>query len=464
MRFLLCLLLFLSLFHQVLGGDVELPVLPLYPSEDELFYKPPGGDSWKEKPAGTILRARNVTFATLQPNVPSEAKAYQLLFVTQDVNKQPATTVTTIVVPKEANFNRLLSFQNAYDSPDIDCSPSYGFQNQVTGSAYTWNQAQLFILGRFPMKGGPVINIPDYEGSNAAFTLGPQAAYHTLDSIRAALNSQDITGLSSDANTILYGYSGGGFATEWATEFHASYAPTLKVIGAAMGGLPTNILNTYRHVNNGPFSELCVLATLGLANAYSKVNDYVNEHLLPEYKKAFFYPRVRCGPHAGIDAQPALSNMNITAMYDNGDDILTDFKELIEEIGVMGQRICENNTPNFPLYIWAGTNDDVVRPIADVKALVDKFRAAGTKVTYVPWLLQGHITTLLSGLGPAHNWIYKRFKNAEKLAQFDAILQDENEDLPMDSTEEEDFAEWSNFGSQRILLDEEAAREHGYEL
>jgi triacylglycerol lipase len=137
MRFLLCLLPLLSLFHQVLGGDVDLPVLPLYPSEDELFYKPPEGESWKEKPAGTILRARNVTFATLQPNIPSEDKAYQLLFVTQDVHKQPAITVTTIAVPKDANFNRLLSFQNAYDSSDIDCSPSYGFQNQVVGSAHT---------------------------------------------------------------------------------------------------------------------------------------------------------------------------------------------------------------------------------------------------------------------------------------------------------------------------------------
>jgi triacylglycerol lipase len=191
--------------------------------------------------------------------------------------------------------------------------------------------------------------------------VGPQTAYHTLDSIRATLNSQDITGLSSEANTILYGYSGGGLATEWATQFHPSYAPTLKVIGAAMGGLPTNIANTYRHVNNEPLSELNVLATLGLANAYSEVNRYVNKHLLPKYKKAFFYPRVRCGPHAGIDDQPALINMNITAMFDNGDDILADFKELIDEIGLMGQRISEDNTPNFPLYIWAGTNDDVVR-------------------------------------------------------------------------------------------------------
>ena len=466
MRFLLCLFFLLSLFHQVIGG-ARLPVLPRYPSQDEDFYKPPEGNSWKEKPPGTILRARNVTFASLLYNLPSRAKAYQLLFVTRDVNEKPATTVTTVVVPVGANFNRLLSFQGAYDSPDIDCSPSYGFRNQVVGSAYVWNQAQLFILGRFPLTGGPVINIPDYEGSNAAFTVGPQTAYHTLDSIRAALNSQHITGLNPEANTILYGYSGGGLATEWATEFHSSYAPTLKVIGAAMGGLPTNITKTYQNVNNGTFSELNVLATLGLANAYPKVDAYVKEHLRSDYKKAFFYPRVRCGPQAGIDPQPALSKMNITAMYDNGDDILTDFRHILNKVGVMGKHIKEDNTPNFPLYIWAGTNDDVVRPIADVGALVNKYREMGTKVTYKKWLLQDHISALILGLGPAHSWIRNRFAIVEKLDQLDPILQGDNEDLedlPMDGTEEEVLAEWFDFGSQGVLSDEMAAEEQRYEL
>ncbi|CAG7952657.1 unnamed protein product [Penicillium salamii] len=463
MRFSLCILPLWSLINHALGTGIELPVLPRFPSEDE-FYKPPSGESWKKEPAGTILKSRNVTFATLQANVPSEAKAYQLLFVTQDVDEEPATTVTTIVVPQEANLNRLLSFQNAYDSADIDCSPSYGFQNQVTGPAYTWNQAQLSILGKFQLKGGPVISIPDYEGSNAAFTVGPQSAYQTLDSIRAALNSQDITGLNPEANTVLYGYSGGGLATEWATEFHASYAPTLKVIGAAMGGIPTYIANTYRHVNNGPFSELNVLATLGLANAFPIVNDYVKEHVLPEYAPAFFYPRVRCGPHHGIEKQPALSKVNITAIFDNGDDLLDDFSDLLEEVGIMGKRISEVNTPNFPLYIWAGTNDDVIRPVKNVVSLVERYRSFGTKVTYIPWLFGNHISAMLLGQGPARTWIENQFEKAEKVAQFDAILQDENENLPMEPSDTEKFTEGSVPNSQSILSNQGAAQKHSYEL
>ncbi|KAJ5326496.1 hypothetical protein MYU51_009989 [Penicillium brevicompactum] len=462
MHFTLCLLPVLSLFNQVLGGDVKLPILPKHPSKDD-FYKPEG-ESWKTEPAGTILKTRNVTFASRKPNIPSDAQAYQLLFVTQDVHKEPATTVTTIVVPVNANLNRLVSFQNAYDSADIDCSPSYGFLNQASGVAVTWNQGQISILGDFPLEGGPVLNIPDYEGSNAAFTVGPQTAYHTLDSIRAALNSQHITGLSSEAKTILYGYSGGGFATEWATEYHASYAPALNIIGAAMGGLPTNITNTYLHVNGGKFSELNVLATLGLANAYSNVSDYVDEHILPDYKDPFFYPRVRCGPQACLDRQPSLSNVNISLLYDNGDAVLHHFDELLAEIGVMGQQIREDNRPHFPLYIWAGTNDDVVRPVTDIIALVRKFKRAGTKVTFIPKLGQGHVTALVTGSGAARRWINKQFETAEKLAQFGGILEEDKEDLLVDVTEEDDFADSSTFRSQQILDSERDAREHDFEL
>lgn len=454
MHFTLCLLPVLSLFNQVLGGKVDLPVLPKHPSRDE-FYKPPKEQSWQTKPAGTILKARNVTFASRKPDVPSDAQAYQLQFVTQDVHKEPATTVTTIVVPVNANLNRLVSFQNAYDSADIDCSPSYGFLNQAFGVAVTWNQGQMSILGDFPLEGGPVINIPDYEGSNAAFTVGPQSAYHTLDSIRAALNSQHITGLSSEANTILYGYSGGGFATEWATEYHASYAPTLNVIGAAMGGLPTNTTNTYLHVNGGGFSELNVLATLGLANAYPEVDAYVKKHILPEYSDAFFYPRVRCGPQACLDRQPALSKVNISLLYENGDTVLHHFDKLLAEVGVMGQQIREDNRPHFPLYIWAGTDDDVVRPTSDITALVKKFKDVGTEVKYVRKWFQGHITALVTGSGAARTWITTQFEKAEKLTQSGGTL---------DVTEEDDFAESSTFRSQEILDNERDAREHGYEL
>ncbi|KAI7975981.1 hypothetical protein EIK77_007307 [Talaromyces pinophilus] len=452
---------FLWIFCSLLSGGFAADILPLplLPSEDS-FYRP-RNDSWKELPVGTILDARNVTFGTLYPYLPSPADAYQLLYVTQNVHGEPDTTVTTIVVPPNANKNRLLSFQNAYDAPDVDCSPSYGFQFRVDGVAAAWNRGQLPLISRFLVDGGPVINIPDYEGSNASFTVGPQSAYQTLDSIRAALKSNDITGLSPDAKIVMFGYSGGGFATAWATEFHASYSPNLSIVGAAIGGLPINIKNTYTNVNNGMFSELSVLATLGLMSAFPELDQYVREHLKEDVKEAFLYPLKRCSSREPIP-EPSLINANITSFFDNGDQFLEDFNHIVEEVGIIGKRVKKGHAPNFPLLVYQGTNDTVTGPVKDTTALVRKFLEAGTRVSYIPYLNQGHVDALILGMIPAWTWIIQRFERAEALAAADRFLQNDGKDIVIDNIGLEDLANGYNQGDQ-IFLDGEALI-HGYEL
>jgi triacylglycerol lipase len=448
---------FLSLLSVGFAADV-LP-LPRLPSEDS-FYRP-RIDSWKDLPVGTILDARNVTLGTLYPYLPSRAKAYQLLYVTQNVHGEPDATVTTIVVPPNANKNRLLSFQNAYDAPDVDCSPSYGFQFRVDGVAAIWNRGQMSLISRFLVDGGPVINIPDYEGSNASFTVGPQSAYQTLDSIRAALKSNDITGLSPGAKTVMFGYSGGGFATAWATEFHASYSPNLSIVGAAIGGLPINIKNTYTNVNNGNFSELSVLATLGLMSAFPELDEYVREHLTEDAKEAFLYPLKRCSSWEPIP-EPSLINANITSFFDNGDQFLDEFNHVVEHVGIIGKRVEKGQAPNFPLLVYQGTNDTVTGPVKDTIALVQKFRNAGTRVLYKPYLKQGHVDALILGMIPAWTWIIQRFENAEAPAAADGLLQDDDKDMVIDDIELGDLANGYNLGDQ-TFLDGEALM-HGYEL
>jgi triacylglycerol lipase len=350
--------------------------VPLLPSEDP-FYTP-NNDSWSELAPGTILNSREVTIASLVPGFLSKAKAFQLLCITRDVHEKPAHTVTTIVVPQKPKFDRLLSFQIAYDSPDINCSPSYGTQFGVDGPAATWNRNQLSYVLLY-LQQGPVLNIPDYEGSIAAFTVGPQSAYQTLDSIRAALNSEHLTGLSPEAKTIMFGYSEGGYATEWASEFHHSYSPELEIVGAAIGGPPTNITNTYLSVNGGAASALNAWAMLGVMNAFPDLKAYTLDHLLPEYRDTFLGPRQRCSPRSGDgNDPPPLSNMNISSFFDNGHQFLYEFKDILDEIGVMGR----HGIPKFPLYIYKGTNDDIAPTIEDTTALVRKYCEAGTNVRY----------------------------------------------------------------------------------
>ncbi|KAJ5152106.1 hypothetical protein N7492_010401 [Penicillium capsulatum] len=411
--FFICLSVLIFGAQQALS-DSHLWPLPVRPSDDP-FYKPPAGDEWTKKPQGSILKIRPVTISSLIPLMPSKAKAYQLLYSTLDVHGKADATVTTIIVPVEPDFTRVLSYQNAYDSADINCGPSYGMQFQVDGWASTWNMLNLAFVMPFLQK-GPILNIPDYEGSNGAFTVGPQSAFQTLDSIRAALQSGEHTNISADANVIMFGYSGGAFATEWATEKKAWYAPELPIVGAAMGGPPPNVSQTYKNVNGGPLAELNIAAMLGVMNAFPDMDEWMRADLKDdEYQKSrFLFPLEKC---SGLckDVRESLAGEDVSFFFKSYDKFLYRYKERLEEIGVMGQNITWANRPKYRLMFFYGANDEVTAPVEATQNLVKKWRSVALVASReIPRAT--HTTALLPGLPKAWRWINWRFKNAEEKA------------------------------------------------
>lgn len=117
---------------------------------------------------------------------------------------------------------------------------------------------------------GLIVNIPDYQGSQAAFSSGLQAGRATLDSIRAVLSSSHITGIPKDADVAMWGYSGGSIATEWAAELQPSYAPELKknIKGAAMGGTVVNLHNSMKTMNKSKSAGLGIAGLWGLYQSH----------------------------------------------------------------------------------------------------------------------------------------------------------------------------------------------------
>lgn len=63
---------------------------------------------------------------------------------------------------------------------------------------------------------GWYVNIADYEGPLASFGSGVQSGHATIDSARAALDPR--FGISPNAKYVLWGYSGGALASEFAAE------------------------------------------------------------------------------------------------------------------------------------------------------------------------------------------------------------------------------------------------------
>lgn len=368
---------------------------PIPPCQDP-FYSP-DGTAWQDQRPGTILKQREITV----PNVASLTgianieHAYQLLYSTTDVFGRPSHTVTTVLVPFLANPLHHVSYQVAYDSPNHDCAPSYGLQY---GSSTHAGQAQLelTLAMNIFLNQGAIVSVPDYEGSLSSFAVGPQAAMGVLDSMRAVLRSGSLTGISPLASNVMMGYSGGGFASEWAAEYHQRYAPDLAIAGAAIGGLPTNISKVVFAVNEAANAGLIPAALLGIAGTYPPFESYLKQHLTHNVS-AFEIPLTECASDlfdSSYGYHAALLDADISSFFDNGFGIVTDQSPLLDEIGVMGL----HGTPHFPLFVWKGTADEVAVDIEDTDALVAKYCAAGTRIEYQRYVGCTHAETALFGL------------------------------------------------------------------
>lgn len=184
------------MYMQIVALLASFAAAALVPPSQDPFYVPTG--DWESAEEGSILAHREVPGALV--NI-TYASAWQLLYRTQDGSGTPLAAVTTIIVPTDADYSKLLSYQVVYDTPDIDCSPSYAIQE---GGIYIIDEG--FMAG---LQAGWIVNTPDYDRPYAAFTNGPISGRATLDSIRAALASTAITGVQADATVAMWGYSGG---------------------------------------------------------------------------------------------------------------------------------------------------------------------------------------------------------------------------------------------------------------
>jgi hypothetical protein len=387
---------------QVALGSVLKRVAPLPPAQDP-FYRPPPG--YENAAPGTILASRPAP-ARLQilNTIPVNIKQVtQLLYRTTNALGEPEVTVTTVMVPENASYDKVVSYQVAEDSGgQINCAPSYTLQ---TGSqalyAGTGNVEMLLIIGA--LNEGWIVNSPDWEGPNSTFIEGFQAGQATLDSVRAVLSSGKTTGVKSDAKVQMWGYSGGALASEWAMELQASYAPELKFVGAAIGGVTPNTPNTYQSINNGPFAGIAAAGLLGMAKAFPDFEAALTKQLIPARAAQFYQGGTNC--FYGDTVLFALQNMS-SYFYD-GDNIITEptLAKYFRSNAQMGL----HGTPSMPLFVYKSVLDEI-SPIADTDALVDQFCNAGVSVTYVRDLAGEHFTQAATSFPDVINFLRDRFE------------------------------------------------------
>ncbi|WP_067545054.1 lipase family protein [Nocardia crassostreae] len=382
---------------------LPFPVPPAPPYLDTAFYQPDPAKVAAAQP-GEILAARQVNLANFWL-IPLNVKAWQLSYRSSNTRGEPIAAVATVTVPHRpapTGERSLLSFQMAEDSLSINCAPSYSLQmgslpnplNPVIGAEFIEVQAMLQL--------GHAVVVPDHQGPNAAYAVGPLGGRITLDGIRAAENFEPAGLPGADTRVGLWGYSGGAIPTAHAAELQPEYAPELNLVGTASGGLMADIRMAIDY-NNGTstFGGAVMGGLFGVAREYPEVNQFIERYMNPLGKAIRVVHEGQC-----VALQfAAFPFVNIKGLFDYPGDPMRapEMQPVLDEL-TLGRR----GTPPTPLYIYESPFDEVM-PINAVNNLYDTYcEDPGARVFYTRDLLSEHGIAAVSGTASAALWLNDR--------------------------------------------------------
>lgn len=381
--------------------------LPDLPKEPDLYralpVTEPQEDPWYRAPSnldamanGQIVRIRDA--GTYVLGIPMPLTTRQILFRTTDVHDRPTVTATTVLIPPVpwvGSPRPMLSYQEAIDSSAGGaCNPSYTLRAGIF--------KEITLLSSFLAQGIAVV-VTDFDGRDGSQLLSFGEGHMVLDGIRAAKNDPSL-GLA-DSAVALYGYSGGGSGTSRAAEMHASYAPELKVVGAAMGGVPGDMVALARdntqHDNGianftGPGNFTMWLVLADLTKTFPDVFDPERlltedgQKLLNDVAGRCIWTSAMTGAYRPVEAylKPGVTLQDPAVQR------------------VLRQQSLGNpeHRPDVPLFMWHSIWDELL-PFPDaIVNTVNTYWDAGVDLRYYTMPVPEHVAADLAGYWPAVAW------------------------------------------------------------
>ncbi|RCK62864.1 Lipase 8 [Candida viswanathii] len=308
-----------------------------------------------------------------------------------------------IIEPPNANASRLIAYQNPEDSANATCAPSWLMENG------TYSDTMVIDL---LLRQGYYVLVTDYEGPKLTFLGGKQSGKAVLNGIRAALLSGDITGIKPDLDVILFGVSGGSFASGWAAVLQPTYAPEVKLLAAAVGGFLTNLTITLGGLDGGYFAGFIATGLGGLEAEYPELETYLKENTdsprlsefrqycvdttLDKYRFAQFFQ----GPSKLFKKEWNSMGPDDTLKHILAENSLTKYYD----------------TPTIPFFVFHGTIDEIV-PITNAQQIYDKWCGSNiTSLEFAEDLSAGHLTSGYFAAPATFSWIAKRFNGEQPVA------------------------------------------------
>ncbi|KAK8034704.1 LIP-domain-containing protein [Apiospora rasikravindrae] len=404
---------------------------PIPPSQDPWYTAPSGFESTAP---GTILRMRsdpsNIT------KVASKcSSAYNILYRSTNAAYQPSWAVTTLLISSIADElngtqprSKLLSYQIPYNTANVDQSPSYTLSLEKVDNSQGGATSPLVDINNM-LDRGWAVNVPDHEGPLAAFVAGPREGYAVLDSVRAVLSSERIPGGVNGTSYAMWGYSGGSIASMFAAELQAPYAPELTFAGMAVGGLVTNLTETYDLKNASPWAYLFPNMLLGVTAEFPAARQYLVSQLKVEgpYNATGFQAVLNLNTS---DAQATYATQNISDYFVSGRAIL-DAPELSPVLG-NNAYVGYHGIPQMPVFSYKAIHDDFATIQASDQVL-ERFCAVGANVMNQRNTVGDHISEISNGQPRALKWLDSALSGT--LVQERTVFGCKTEDVTVNTTQ-----------------------------
>lgn len=388
---------------------------PSKPTEDNFYTIP---DDIADYNLGDIINWRVVPLEINAVVVALPVKnAWQFLVRSTDQHGEATAIVTTVLEPHDADPLKVLSYQFAEDSPLQNCAPSY---SMLTGMqmATLEIQMELYYLQVGLARGWYVV-APDHEGFTGGFTVGRQSGQATLDSIRAVLQSEAITGVLPDAKVAMWGYSGGTVPSAWAAQLQPSYAPALSdnLVGVATGGLVTNISLTAVAADGTAFAGLIPLAVKAIFQVYPEALAEFEKDVASDEKYARFMEA------ADMCTVPALTTYAFQTFFGGDDPTFSNGLGFLRTATV--QAVVEENAlaldegdgvPEIPFFVYHALDDEVV-PYSGAERAYENYCSWGiASMEFAVSKTGGHAYQQMEGAGAAVKWLSDRLDGVDAVS------------------------------------------------
>ncbi|WP_324198922.1 lipase family protein [Nocardia amamiensis] len=364
---------------------------PMYPRPDpDPFYAPPA-DLAAHQP-GDVLDVRPLPPLALFPG----ASVTLVEFRSTDSHGGPIAATTTVLTPANHPPNGpLLSYQHFINALGADCAVSHLLYAGDTNLNTTTPILNVLL------QQGWSIAMPDHLGPRFAFGAARLGGQITLDGIRAVKRLPALGLQQSPA--VMTGYSGGGMATGWAAALQPSYAPELRLAGAAIGGAPMNLLTMAEGVGLEPHPAfgLAMAAAIGLEREYPdrvQTSAYLNER--------------------GLEVRDAMANSctnDILALGAGGSAreyvTTTSIFERSEARTVVEENSLElyGGVPETPIFEWHSPDDPLI-PVAAIDNTNHRWCAAGVRLQTLRVPGMEHLSAALMGAPTVLGWLEGRVR------------------------------------------------------